>query len=204
MKKTLKTYKKHKRLYLFAREEKTFNFFKTYFKSDNIYMAPDIVLSKSFPLPDKEERENTITLCIRKDKESALSLTQLENICTNLENISITFTDTQIACNRMSTESRQQELYKIIKLFTRSKLVITDRLHGMILCAITDTPCLAIDNSNGKVLGVYNKWLKSNSSVRIVSPYEITKETIEETIKIQKKYRVNKQQFQAIVDVIRG
>lgn len=204
MKKTLKTYKKHKRLYLFAREEKTFNFFKTHFKSDNIFMAPDIVLSKSFPLPDKEERGNTITLCIRKDQESALSSTQLENICINLKNISITFTDTQIACNRMSTESRQQELYKIIKLFTKSKLVITDRLHGMILCAITDTPCLAIDNSNGKVSGVYNKWLKNNSSVRIVSPNEITKEVIEETIKTQIKYKVKKQQFQSIVNVIRG
>ena len=196
MKKTLKIYKKHKKLYLFAREEKTFNFFKTYFKSDKIFMAPDIVLSKSLPLQDKEKRENTITLCIRKDKESALSPTQLENICTNLKNISITFTDTQIACNRMSTESRKQELYKIIKLFSKSKLVITDRLHGMILCAITDTPCLAIDNSNGKVSGVYNSWLKNNSSVRIVTPNEITKEVIEETIKTQIKYKVRKQQFQ--------
>lgn len=204
MKKTLKIYKKHKKLYLFAREEKTFNFFKTYFKSDKIFMAPDIVLSKSLPLQDKEKRENTITLCIRKDKESALSPTQLENICTNLKNISITFTDTQIACNRMSTESRKQELYKIIKLFSKSKLVITDRLHGMILCAITDTPCLAIDNSNGKVSGVYNSWLKNNSSVRIVTPNEITKEVIEETIKTQIKYKVRKQQFQSIVNVIRG
>lgn len=203
-KKTIKVYKTHPRLYICAREIKTYSFLKENFNESNILLIPDIVLSKTFPIPKSKYKREGIVLCIRKDKESAISHNQLKNICSNLKDGKITFIDTQISLNKMSVNIRQSELQKVIAAIAKSQLVITDRLHGMIFCAITNTPCLAIDNSNGKVLGVYNKWLKSNSSVRIVSPYEITKETIEETIKIQKKYRVNKQQFQAIVDVIRG
>ena len=42
--------------------------------------------------------------------------------------------------------------------FRKSKLVVTDRLHGMLFAAITGTPCIALGNSSGKVKGVYD-WL---------------------------------------------
>lgn len=204
MKKTVRTYKKHQQLYLFAREEKTYNFFKNHFEHNKIFMCPDIVLSKTLPLSYKKNKKNKIVLCIRNDKESAISQEQLKGIRKNIVDNTITFTDTQVPYNRMSIETRQQELKKIIEIFANSKLVITDRLHGMILCAITNTPCLAIDNSNGKVLGVYNKWLKENSSVRVVQSQDITKEMIEKAINDDKKYSVNKQQFDKIIDVIKG
>ena len=40
------------------------------------------------------------------------------------------------------------------------KLVITDRLHGMIFAAITETPCIAFGNFNHKISESY-KWLKN-------------------------------------------
>ena len=42
--------------------------------------------------------------------------------------------------------------------------VITDMLHCMISCVITNTPCIAIDNISGKIGGVY-EWIKSNGGV---------------------------------------
>ena len=44
--------------------------------------------------------------------------------------------------------------------FKHARLVITDRLHGMIFSAITGTPCVALNNSNGKV-GFEYEWLKN-------------------------------------------
>jgi len=35
------------------------------------------------------------------------------------------------------------------------ELVITDRLHCMLLCAVAGIPCVAFDNLSGKVSGVY-------------------------------------------------
>ena len=49
------------------------------------------------------------------------------------------------------------ELYVYNKLteFASARLVITDRLHGLIFSAITNTPCIAFDNLSGKVHGTY-------------------------------------------------
>lgn len=200
--KTINAYRKHPKLYLFAREEKTYKFLKQYFKSDKIFLCPDIVLSKSLQISNKNKKSEKIVFCIRSDKESALSKPKLENIINNIKTNEIIFTDTQINKNNMTIETRKKELNKIINLFSESKLVITDRLHGMILCAITNTPCLAIDNSNGKVSGVYEKWLKEKSSIRLVKPDEITNEMIEETMNLKEKYILSQEDFQKLIDVL--
>ena len=51
------------------------------------------------------------------------------------------------------------------KNFSSSKIVITDRLHGLIFSKITSTPCIAIDNSNNKIRETYNAWLKGNKNI---------------------------------------
>ena len=51
--------------------------------------------------------------------------------------------------------------------FSKCKLIITDRLHGMIFSFITNTPCIALPNSNGKIKGVY-KWIANKGSVLFV------------------------------------
>ena len=47
------------------------------------------------------------------------------------------------------------------KDFQKSELVITDRLHGMIFCYITKTPCIVMPNNNHKILMTYEKNSKS-------------------------------------------
>ena len=44
----------------------------------------------------------------------------------------------------------------MLKKFAKAKIVVTDRLHGMIFTIITNTPCIAINNLSGKVKGVYD------------------------------------------------
>ena len=52
------------------------------------------------------------------------------------------------------------------------ELVVTDRLHCMIFCAITETPCIAFDNSNKKISGVYKAWLSNLHYISVVSNYQ--------------------------------
>ena len=39
------------------------------------------------------------------------------------------------------------------------------RLHGMIMSVITDTPCIAMNNTSGKVKGVYDTIKNDNVKV---------------------------------------
>ena len=73
----------------------------------------------------------------------------------------------------LSIEEREFELNKIWTAFKKSKVVVTDRLHGMIFCAITKTPCVAIDNSNHKISGVYDAWLKDIGYIKMIKDYNI-------------------------------
>ncbi|QOL36729.1 polysaccharide pyruvyl transferase family protein [Bifidobacterium subtile] len=72
----------------------------------------------------------------------------------------ITYTDTTITDDSaISAERGEHLVLDKFAEFRKARLVITDRLHGMIFSAITGTPCIALNNSNGKV-GMEYFWLQ--------------------------------------------
>ena len=62
-------------------------------------------------------------------------------------------------------ENRAAELSRQIAAFKRAKLVITDRLHGMVFCAISGTPCVVINSQSPKVKGCY-EWIRDLGYIR--------------------------------------
>lgn len=165
-KRAVNVYSRHNDLTLSAREKKSYDTYKEYFKKNKIEFCPDIVLS--LDKSDSSTTRESITLCLRSDKEKRISDdVQNEIIDVLKKKYKIKYQDTHINKNHMSVRVREEELEKIWNDFKKSKLVITDRLHGMIFCAITKTPCIAIDNSTRKVSGVYNKWLKDFSMIKL-------------------------------------
>ena len=76
--------------------------------------------------------------------------------------------DTHIGKSEMSIEEREVELRKIWEDFSRSRVVITDRLHGMIFAFITVTPALVLPNSNFKVEKCY-EWIKDCGFIKFIS-----------------------------------
>lgn len=78
--------------------------------------------------------------------------------------------DTHINKNNLSIEERNDELDKIWTAFKKAELVITDRLHGMIFCYITKTPCLVFQNNNHKVKGSY-QWIKEKSNIKLIENF---------------------------------
>jgi len=50
--------------------------------------------------------------------------------------------------------------YPFLNDFSSSKLVVTDRLHGMVFAALAGTPCVVMGNCNYKVKGIYN-WIEN-------------------------------------------
>lgn len=108
---------------------------------------------------------NGIGICLRNDKESVLTEEDKLFIENRLKATGADLIYFDMHADSPITDAERgniilQKITQIMKL----NLVITDRLHCMMLCAITGTPCIAIDNLSQKVSGVY-KWLENNKYI---------------------------------------
>ena len=68
--------------------------------------------------------------------------------------------------------------------FCGAKLVITDRLHGMIFAAVSETPAIVIRNYNHKVSGSF-EWIKSLPYIKYADSVEEVLTEMPEMLKIQ-------------------
>ena len=116
-------------------------------------------------------------MCYRNENEAAMpSQTKrvIENILRKKE-IKYSYTD-MISQNQILAEVRKSVIVNKLKEFAGAQLVITDRLHGMVFCYLTNTPCIVFSNYNHKVLGTY-EWIKD---VNYIKPGDV--EIIEQQI----------------------
>ena len=160
-----KIYQAHKNLYICCREEYSYNFMKKEFKTCNIFLAPDMVLYLD-KLEENNKREN-ILFCIRKDKEKVkYDFDKLEDTLKNKSKFQIDYTDTVIKKNIYTLKKRKKELEKKIHQFKQYKMVVTDRLHGMVFAYLSNTTCLVLQNKSYKVKGVY-EWIKDANYIML-------------------------------------
>lgn len=170
----IKLYGSHPNLTIVAREQTSYEKMKEVFSKNRVLLAPDIVMSLNQVQPEYK-REN-ITLCLRDDKEKNITRENekklVDRIYKEFTNV-ITY-DTHIGGGRYSLEEREEELNKIWNAFKKSKVVITDRLHGMIFCYITKTPCVVLQNNNHKIKGCY-EWIKECEYIVLIEENDIDK-----------------------------
>ena len=167
LKKSLEIYNSHKNLHLFARERISYNQMKNLY--NNVSLAPDMVLSLNQTQPCAN-RSGCI-LCLRADKEKTRSEEDDSIILQQMIQLfgsNIQHTD-MIEGDFISIAERKAALDKKFSEFRQAELVITDRLHGMIFCAITGTPCIAIESKSHKLRGCYNDWLKAFPYISLIS-----------------------------------
>lgn len=174
LKRTKRCYNKRRdNLTLVARETVSYNKMSELFSCEVKYM-PDVVM-----LLDKREpsfsREG-ITFCLRDDKEkknkSEFDIS-LKTILST-QGYKIVNYDTHIEKERLSHLEQEEELNKILCQFKKSQWVVTDRLHGMIFCFITQTPCIVFPNVNYKVEKCY-EWIKDCGYIFLIKDYNINK-----------------------------
>lgn len=184
-----KVYRKHNNLTLIAREEKSYNFYKDNFAGSQIMLLPDIVLYLNEGTTSYTRKG--ITLSLRNDGEKNFDMTKQSKLINYLmeSGEEIKHYDTDIKKKSLSIIERRRELDKIWTAFKKSEIVITDRLHGMIFCAITQTPCIAMNNSNGKVIGVYKKWLSEINYIETISNFDLNE--ISEKLRILRSKSTN-------------
>lgn len=176
-------YKNRNRTYIFLREKNSYNLFKkcNFIDEKNIFLSPDIVLSMKY----KRSLSNIpkdVLLCFRKDIEKSTDDKIVKKIKKLLKDANITYkvTDTVLEKN-ISINERYSVVLKKLKEFEGARLVITDRLHGMIFSAVTGTPCIALDNISKKVSGVY-EWIQEYDFIKCINLKNIKAEEINKLI----------------------
>ena len=81
----------------------------------------------------------------------------------------------------------KNEVLKQLDLISRSEIVITDRLHGMLFAALTSTPCVVIKSMSPKMRGVY-EWIKENKYITFISDLNELDEGIDRVIRAKNNF----------------
>lgn len=155
-----KVYAAHKNLTLFVREANSLERVKKYWSDLDIGYCPDIVLSLD-KIDPQVERTETLC-CFRNDgetnwgKNSPLQI--IEALRSQFPAIQVTDT-VDVPLEQCMQETYVKTLHDFWNRIRKCKFVVTDRLHCMIFCVITGTPCVVMDNSNHKISGLYNSWI---------------------------------------------
>lgn len=168
--KGLKTYNSHKNLILLARDKVSFEFMAKNYPNARALLVPDIVFYLYDSVDNKTERGDDVIVCLRKENESAIGEQKRTEIIKYLdENLSGKYFiyDTTV-WRDVPKEMRELEIKSLFHCFAKAKCVVTDRMHGMIISAITHTPCVVLPSLGGKVVGSY-EWIKDTDYIKLVS-----------------------------------
>lgn len=181
-----KVYNSHNKLVIYAREEKSYQLLQKDFKNNRVLLAPDMVLSYPYYSKGVRKQNRKVLFCLRNDKEKGKNEKNIEVIEKNVQELGydISFTDTMEKEGKTydSLESAKKAVDKKIEEFSTAKLVVTDRLHGMVLSILGGTNCLALDNSTHKIKGVY-KWINGVEGVQLFDSSRSVVEQLENILK---------------------
>lgn len=210
MEKTIEIFSYHQKLSITAREQVSYDFLKKHFTKNNILLTPDIVL---YPKHKYSSNKRNYGLeVLRNDQESVLSSFEKGYLGKILEKnfTSVMVSDMHVVDKKRiySSEERNKVLDFKLNQFAGAKIVITDRLHGMVLCVVTGTPCIVFSNYNQKVLGTFN-WIKDLEYIKFVEDIEEVDKALEDLKSLDNKYQLYdpsmlRIKFQPLIDTIYG
>lgn len=165
-----------KNIIFFVRDKKSYQWLdaQNIIPKEKYHLVPDIVTSYTKKDFSQAKRERVVWLCFRNDCEKQFDNLIIEELKKQLcaQGYQVLITDT-IYEEAVEVQKRVQVVQGKIKQFARGRLVITDRLHGMILSALSETPCIALDNKSKKVSGGY-EWIKHLDYIKCIKDDELT------------------------------
>lgn len=204
---TVKVFNGHSDFHAFFRDKTSYDTMKLYVNK-NIYLTPDIVFSLG-TLDGYTRNPHGAVTCLRRDVEGIYSENDksvIYSILNNRFDKDVLITDT-IKDYKIETKDRLDELESMWETIANAKLIITDRLHGMIFAALLGTPCIILNTYNHKLRGQYD-WIKHLNYVFCI---DFDRTILVETINAAMNTIVDRMSpnefdsyFEQIVNCIRG
>lgn len=189
-KKLLKDSKKlysKKDIQVFVRDYVSYEVVRNAIQCKNVNLVPDIALMLNGEgYSESIENRRGAFLCLRNDSERTLSNKELDSILIILEKIfesEIEEGDTH-RYNDNIKDNTFEYVKPLLKKIGSKKLMLTDRLHGMVFAAITSTPCIVITSKSPKVKGVYN-WIKELPYIKLVDDISEIESAIQDVLSVK-------------------
>lgn len=200
-----KIYGGHSNLSICLRDRQSYEFMKEKFTPNaRYYLFPDMVGYLRYS--GTQERRGA-AIVLRSDCESVVG-EQTARIKELLERQELPWTELSMFAKGTTVcqeDSKAQVKAKLTEL-TGYRLVITDRLHCMLFCAVSGTPCLAFPNLTGKVDGSY-AWLARLPYLRLVKRADEIPEALA-SLELNKDWAYPegflKPYFEQLAEVVRG
>lgn len=173
MARSVAVYNGRKNLTMAARERRSYDIMCRIYPDTQVLLTPDIVLSATMEeFGVKPQKRDGVLFCMRNDTERSLDAWVQEQLQQQLKKLGLSFrfTDTH-APGDVTLEGRFDDVRRKMEELASAELVITDRLHGMVFCALTGTPCIAFSNNNHKVRGTY-EWISYLPYIRYAEGFE--------------------------------
>lgn len=183
--KSIDFYNDKKMLTIIAREQISFEIMKDLYPKTEVLLAPDIVLSANASVFGVKhyDREGVLFI-LREDPERAMSDDTRSILINNVEKMGINYRVSDMhSAKPVTKENRFGVVTEKMNEFAAAKLIITDRLHGMVFAAITATPCIVFGNYNQKVKGTYD-WISYLPYIKYVNSAEEAEKFIPELMNL--------------------
>ncbi len=175
----------HPSLTVFLREKISYDFMKKHMPQVHVELVPDIVMLLQ---SDIKISRSGILVCLRNDKEKTMTDKSRKALIAllNKKYDKIAYTDMVESRGIGPGESNHKVQLKL-REFAASELVVTDRLHGMIFAAVTETPCIVLNSQSHKIRGCY-KWLKNLGYIRFLNDVNSVPDVVEDIKAIKPVY----------------
>ena len=166
-------YSRHKNLVLFAIENGSYETMKKYFKQNEVFVVPDMVFYLKDKVGFNNDKSDLIGLCLRTDVEKLIDDDVEEKIRKKLKDYKFKIVETHTSDENIVFNKKDEQFLNFLNEIKNVRILITDRLHGMLFAYITGTPCLVFDNSNHKIRESYNAWLKDCNYIELIDEKDI-------------------------------
>ncbi len=176
-------------LLICLREKESFDFVNKNFKDNKCLLVPDMAFN--IDTYSKNVKRDKALLCLRRDLERTMTFENRAKLISILKKHFDTIEegDTHIGYNLKNVESKPA-VYELLDKMVSSKLVITDRLHGMIFASLTQTPCVILLSKSHKIKGCY-EWIKHLDYICIVENIDDLEKSINKVMSVKKpKYDI--------------
>lgn len=170
---------------LYVRDTLSYQYLLTEMPKQTVHikyaLIPDMVLSLTPQI--YPSLKNHALFVLRTDREKISDDKLLDSIksCLLHHGLSIKYSSTH-ASHSISPKHREIALTTKWQEFAQARIVVTDRLHGMLFAIINHTPCIALDNLTNKVSGVYHEWLNNVPNVFLISKVSTHSEELNQIV----------------------
>lgn len=183
-------YNSHGDLTIIARDKISFSLARDYFYACHLLLCPDFVLYLD-PSAETCEPRTKALLCLRKDNESILKEEDFEKIKASCRDEDFAYEEFDTTISQDIPKDKRRDLFhETVEYFTKFRLVITDRFHGLIFAYLSATPCIVLPTINHKMYGGI-QWLQQLQSISFVSDLRNIPEIIREVLKEDASLRID-------------